>query len=81
MTRAAATLHEELLAGYPELPCQVVATAIDGAARAAIALRNGGPAGAYSALVARLARDRLDVLRERHAAAHRAVRRGAAAAV
>jgi hypothetical protein len=67
--RTAATLRGVLAEQYPELSEQSVVTALDQATRAAAALLNnaGDPAGG-TALVAALARDRLDAQRERRAA-------------
>ena len=86
MMRGSQTLRQELAAGYPELPGPAVAQALDRAVRAALVLRSGGkcagrdpgrdPGTVHTALVATLARDRLDVLRERHAAARRSARGG-----
>ena len=77
MMRGPETLRQELAAGYPELPGPAVAHALDRAVCAALALRSGGRDvnTVHTALVARLARDRLDVLRERHAAAARTPQR------
>lgn len=70
------TLRRELAEQYAELPVQSVTIALDQAARAAAALlHNTDTAGGNAALVAMLARDRLNAQRARRAAADRRVDR------
>src|SRR5688500_2478342 len=71
----AGTLHRELAEQYCELPEQTVATALDQATRAAAALLNSSDdtSGSNAALVAVLARERLNAQRERRAAAARRI--------
>ena len=73
---ASSALRRELAELYPELPVQSVTIALDQATRAAAALLNNtDTAAGKSALVAMLARDRLDAQRARRAAADRRVDR------
>ena len=73
---SSSTLRRELAEQYSELPVQSVATALDQATRAAAALLNDtDTAGGNAALVAMLARDRLNAQRARRAAADRRVDR------
>lgn len=68
------SLRRELAEQYSELPVQSVTIALDQATRAAAALLTGtDTAGGDAALVAMLARDRLNAQRARRAAADRRV--------
>jgi tRNA A37 N6-isopentenylltransferase MiaA len=69
------TLRRELTEQYAELPAQSVATALDQATRAAAALLHDtdDQAAGTAALVAMLARDRLNAQRARRAAAARRI--------